>query len=109
MRAKRSRPYAAAKYSSTSGCHRSFGLNVYRPLSEAASCAAEGEGEEESIRSDGGRPRGRRRMGRLRPTGSEEAARWRAQATRGGRKADGEQSAEAAGRIEKLREEGFSA
>ena len=30
MLAKRSRPYAAAKYSSTSGCHRSLGLYVYR-------------------------------------------------------------------------------
>jgi hypothetical protein len=60
MRAKRSRPYAAAKYSSTSGCHRSFGLNVYRPASAAGAAAAEGEGEEEeeSIRGDGGRPRG---------------------------------------------------
>ena len=56
MRAKRSRPYAAAKYSSTSGCHRSFGLNVYRPASGAGAAAAEGEWEEEeeeSIRGDG--------------------------------------------------------
>lgn len=53
MRAKWSRPYAEAKYSSTSGCHRSPGLNVYRsvaavaPAAGAAAAAAAGEAEEE--------------------------------------------------------------
>lgn len=57
MRAKWSRPYAEAKYSSTSGCHRSPGLNVYRSVvaasagagAGAGAGAAAGEAEEESI------------------------------------------------------------
>jgi len=75
MRAKRSRPYAAAKYSSTSGCHRSFGLNVYRPASAAGAATAEGEGEEEeeeeSISGDGGRPRGEAGWGEMESTSDE--------------------------------------
>jgi hypothetical protein len=59
----RSRLYTAAKYSSTSGCHRCFGLNVYRPTSTAAGGAAEGEGEEESIHGYSERSRGESRWG----------------------------------------------
>lgn len=81
MRAKWSQPYAAAKYSSTSGCHRSLGLYVYRPASAAAGGAADGE-ESESIGGEGRRLRakggwgGDVGLGEGRSGGMESTRRW---------------------------------
>jgi hypothetical protein len=79
MRAKRSRPYAAAKYSSTSGCHRSLGLYVYRSASAAAAavgvaeaeaevsiCGCGGRGSWKRLRAGGRMRNGERREGRRR-------------------------------------------
>lgn len=53
MRAKWSRPYAETRYSSTSGCHRRLGLNVYRSIAVAAGGGGAAGEAEESIKTRG--------------------------------------------------------
>jgi hypothetical protein len=91
MRAKWSRPYAVLKYSSTSGCHRSLGLYVYRAVSAAAGGAAE-VGEWESISGEGRRLRAKGGRGGDVGLGREEA--------RNGEHEAGESRTEAAARAE---------